>query len=126
MGDARPIRDAHRHLHSVCPTVIKLHAMDDLGRREAAGSSLAARIGGAPDLEPLADFLRSKKARGCAAASSLRALGEGGWWTQERLHREGAGGVEDLFCRACGPGAAQGVAAAQGPATGTIAHRCCG
>eukprot|EP00972_Heterocapsa_arctica_P020068 2963752-Heterocapsa_arctica.AAC.1 len=83
------------HLREVCPAVVRLHAMDDLRRREATTSSLAERIGGAPDLEPLADFLVSKKARGSPAAGSLRALGEGGWWTQERLHRESAEGVQD-------------------------------
>ena len=73
-------------LDSVCPAIVKLHAVDDLRRKEAAESSLANRIGGPPDLEPLTDFLASKRARrNPALAGSLRAPGEGGWWTQQRL-----------------------------------------
>ena len=101
----------------VCPLQIKLHAVDDSMRREAANSSLARRIGGRPDLEPLRQFITSRKVRGTAVAGSLAALGGGGWWTQERLWHEGR--VPDPFCRACGdrPGL--------GHAIGSIYHRCC-
>ena len=115
-------------LDSVCPAIVKLHAVDDLRRREAAESSLANRIGGPPDLEPLTDFLASKRARrNPAPAGSLRALGEGGWWTQQRLHAEGVEGVSDPYCRACGPDAPS---SKQAPprlprAVGSIHHRTC-
>ena len=48
------------------------------------------------------------------AAASLRALGEGGWWTQERMHEAGFAGVEDSTCRACND------------LVGSLYHRCCG
>ena len=91
-------------LDSECPWVVKQFALDDLMRLEAAASSLAAQVGGPPDLRPLKQFLRSKACKGSpAAAGSLRALGEGGWWTQDRRFNEGLPGVVDPYCRACGP-----------------------
>ena len=117
------------HLDHVCAWVVRQLAMDDLMRTEAASSSLAARIGGPPDLRPLKEFMRSKTCReNPAVAGSLRALGEGGWWTQARLFEEGVQGVTDPYCRACGPDAP---AAARCPERlprphGTLHHRCCG
>ena len=61
----------------VCPMQIRLHAARDLRRTEAEASSLAMKIGGPPDLEPLSDFLAQRKVASSPAASSLRALGEG-------------------------------------------------
>ena len=104
-------------LDFLCPLQVKLHAEDDCLRAEAASSTLATRIGGPPDLGPLRSFITSKKVRGSPAASSLAALGEGGWWAQERLFQEGR--VPDPYCRACGD--RQGL----GPAIGSIHHRCC-
>ena len=73
-------------LDSESPWVVKQFALDDLMRLEAAASSLAARVGGPTDLRPLKEFLRSKTCKGSpAVAGSLRALGEGGWWTQARM-----------------------------------------
>ena len=89
-----PNKGSERRL--TCPAVVRLHALDDhLKPREAAQPSLAAKLGGLPDLEPLGDFLVSKKLRGSPAAGSLRALGEGGWWTQQRLFEEGFEDVSD-------------------------------
>ena len=94
-----------------------LHANDDCRRLDAGSSSLATRIGGTPDLEPLRNLITSKRARGTPAAGSLAALGEGGWWTQERLFQEGR--VPDPYCRACGE------RGGLGPTSGSIYHRCC-
>ena len=105
------------HLGFVCPMQVKLHALHDLHRHEAGNSSLATRLGGPPDLEPLGDFLHSSKMRMSPASSSLRALGEGGWWTQDRLFQEGR--VDDPWCRACGS------RGGLGPARGTLHHRLC-
>jgi ribonuclease HI len=107
-------------LRSVCPKVILQHAERDLARADAASSALAQRIGGPPDLEPLADFIGTKKLRRTKAAGSLRALGEGGWWTQSRLYEAGIDGVDDPYCRAC--------LAADGSVRreGTLHHRFCG
>ena len=88
-------------LDTVCPLQLLKHAQRDLGELEALSSSTAARIGGAPDFEPLKNFLDSKLGRRMPGSASLRALGEGGWWTQERLWNEGVAGVTDPFCRAC-------------------------
>ena len=104
-------------LDQVCPLQVKLHAEDDILRAEAASSTLATRIGGPPDLEPLRNFITSKKVRGTRAASSLAALGEGGCWAQERLFQEGR--APDPYCRACAG------RQSLGPPIGTIHHRCC-
>ena len=101
----------------VCPMQIRMHALNDLRRMEAAKSSLAERIGGAPDLEPLFDYLASSGMRASPVAGALRALGEGGWWGQARLYDEGK--VEDPFCKACGD------RGGLGPAIGTLHHRMC-
>ena len=87
-------------------------------RKEAAASTLATKIGGPPDLRPLKAFLGSKRAKSNGAASgSLRALGEGGWWTQQRLFNEGK--VADPYCKGC-------VGGPRGPIIGTLLHRCAG
>ena len=90
------------HLDSACPPVIRLHALDDLRRKEAVESSLVARIGGPPDFEPLTDFLVTIPARrNSAVAGSLQTFGEGGWRIQQRMHDQGFQGVSDPYCRAC-------------------------
>ena len=61
---------------------------------------------------PLREFLRGGRATKVAA--SLRALGEGGWWTQERMYEAKLPGVEDNLCQVC-----------HGQ-VGTLYHRCCG
>jgi hypothetical protein len=101
-------------LDGVCPAVVALMAKDDLSRAEAVASTFAARIGGPPDLEPLSDLLASKVIANRGVAGSLRALGEGGWWTQSRMHQVGMSGVVDGTCRACVG------------AEGTLYHRCVG
>ena len=55
-----------------------------------------------PWLKPAIDALNAARRRGCepSAVSSFRALVEGGWWTQARLHR--AGKASDPFCKTCG------------------------
>ena len=111
-ADGSPLR-----MNLVCPAEIRLHAARDLRAIEAANSSLAKRIGGPPDLEPLGDFLATENVSNSPAAASLRALGEGGWWTQARLHQEGR--VDTPWCKACGRRG--GV----GPAEGTLHHRLC-
>jgi hypothetical protein len=80
--------------------------------KEAPSSSFAVRTGVVPDLEPLKAFL--KTIRRTKAAASLRSLGEGGWWTQERMHAAGFEGVEDSICKACND------------QVGTLYHRCAG
>ena len=45
------------NLLDTCPAVLRLHALDDLRRLEAAQSSLAQKIDGPPDLEPLFEFI---------------------------------------------------------------------
>ena len=104
-------------LDVVCPMQIKLHALRDLRRVEASNSSMAVRIGGPPDLEPLHDYLATSRMRTSPAAGALRALGEGGWWGQARLFEEGR--VDDPWCKACGD------RGSLGPARGTLHHRMC-
>ena len=104
-------------MQSVCPMQIRLHALSDLSSIEAESSSLASRIGGPPNLEPLCDYLATKKMRESPAAGSLRALGEGGWWTQDRLFAEGR--ADDQWCKACGD------RGTLGPAVGSLHHRMC-
>ena len=100
---------------STCPMQVQKHAIQELRWLEANSSSLAARLGGPPDLEPLSDYLATKKVASSQAAFSLRALGEGGWWSQSRLHQEGR--VEDPWCKACGD------RGGLGQALGTLHHR---
>jgi len=104
-------------LHSACLVQVGLHAKVGLCRLEAAASDLAKRIGGPPNLESLADYLSSANVRGSQAACSLRSLGEGGWWTQQRLLDKGT--ADDFHCRACGD--RRGL----GPPPGTLHHRLC-
>ena len=65
---------------------------------DAANSKLAERIGGVPDLEPLAELVNARAWRHPPTAASLRALGEGGWWTETGLFDIGK--VGDSTCRA--------------------------
>ena len=104
-------------MQSVCPMQIRLHALSDLSSIEAESSSLASRIGGPPNLEPLCDYVATKTMRESPAAGSLRALGEGGWWTQDRLFAEGR--ADDQWCKACGD------RGTLGPAVGSLHHRTC-
>ena len=87
----------HLDLSTVCPQIVMLKSKEALMRKEAATSSLAARIGGPPDLAPLKKFLKSRACRLSPAAASLRALGEGGWWTQKRMMASGFEGVSDPY-----------------------------
>ena len=116
-------------LRRVCPKQLVQYAERDLRHLEAVTSTTAARIGGAPDLEPLRDYLTSKKGRKMPGQASLRAMGEGGWWTQQRLFVEGVAGVLDDKCRACPPSVAErGSYAPTEPSAGTFIHRaaqCC-
>ena len=89
-------------MRKMCPLDVTAYAKEALAAIEAASSTLAAWIGGPPDLEPLCDHVK-KKGVSAVAAGSLRALGEGAWWTQERMHAAGFQGVSDPYCRACGP-----------------------
>ena len=113
------VHDSVLDMRCVCPMVIRQHAERDLSAFEARGSTMAARIGGAPDLEPLADFVFTKQFRRSAVAVSLRSLGEGGWWTQARLFAEGVAGIADPFCRACSS------PSCEPRFEGTLHHRCC-
>ena len=97
-------------LDDVAPKDVQLLAERALKHKEAPESSLAARTGVVPDLDPLKRFLHT--IRRTKAEASLRALGEGGWWTQDRLFD--AGLVHDNTCKACHG------------AVGTMFHRCCG
>ena len=85
-------------LYEVAPVMVAQLAAPDLAGLEAATTSLAKKIGGPPDLEPLKGFLRS--AGRTTAASLLRALGEGGRRTG--CLSEGLPGVTENRCRACG------------------------
>jgi hypothetical protein len=113
-------RGQHLELRSMCPAVVLQHAERDLSHVEACSSTLAGRIDGPPDLEPLTDYISSRKMRRTAVAGSLRALGEGGWWTQARLFEAELEGVDDPYCRACSAHEAELRWA------GTLHHRCCG
>ena len=62
---------------AVAPRDIQLLAQWALMHTEAPNSSLAARTGVTPDLEPLKCHLYAIHRFG--AAASLRSLGEGGW-----------------------------------------------
>ena len=112
-------------LDLVCPIVIGQHAKEALLHKDAVESGMATRIGGPPDLVPLIDFTNAAKMRRSPVAGSLKALGEGGWWTQSRLYHEGVHGVGDPFCRACGPAASVEVRASFGPLEGSFPHRAC-
>ena len=112
-------------MDKICPIQVQLRAQEALMHKEACESGMARRIGGPPDLEPLRDYIKAGANKGSRAAGSLKALGEGGWWTQARLYEEGVQGVEDPFCRACGPGAPPQSRSSFGPRPGTLYHRCC-
>ena len=98
-------------LDEVSPRDVQLLAERALRHKEAPKSSFALRSGVSPDLEPLSVFLHS--IRRTSAAASLRTLGEGGWWTQDRMYAAGFEGDEDDLCRAC-----------HGH-VGSLYHRCC-
>ena len=89
-------------LKLVSPISISIHAKAALTRVDGAASHLAARLGGIPDLEALKTCVNSKR-NSPPVAESLRALGEGGWWTQERHFSSGTYGFADPYCRACEP-----------------------
>ena len=99
-------------LDEIGPRDVQMLANRALMHKEAPESSFAKQTGIPPDLEPLRCFLGT--IRRTKAAASLRALGEGGWWTQERMHEAGFAGVEDSTCRACND------------LVGSLYHRCCG
>ena len=99
-------------MDAVSPKDIHLLAVRALRHKESPSSSLAIRNGFPPDLEPLKGFLHS--IRRTKAAASLRSLGEGGWWTQDRMHAAELRGVTDDACKACHD------------QVGTLYHRCCG
>ena len=80
-------------MDAVSPRDIHLLAVRALMPKEASSSSLATRNGFPPDLEPLKGFLHS--IHRTKAAASLRYLGEGGWWTQDRMHAAELHGVTD-------------------------------
>ena len=61
---------------------------------KAANSSLAARVGKVPWLEPLQDHNAAKKVS-ADEANSLAALAEGAWITQTTLCIEGKASTED-------------------------------
>ena len=88
-------------MRKTCPLVILAHAKRDLQLSDAENSSLADKIGGAPDLEPLRDFLASQAGRSSKGPASLRALGGAGWWTQSRLFDAGVDGITTDLCQAC-------------------------
>ena len=88
-------------LTEVCPGVIQQYAERALEEREAASCKMAVRLGYIPNLDPLSEVVNVKRYGGSSAHESVRALGEDGWWTQERLFREAFLGVEDDECRAC-------------------------
>ena len=106
-------------MQAICPFDFGKLAVERLCRMDAEASQLGRRIGGPPDMEPLRNMLRSK-GLSPAAAGSLRALGEGAWWTQARLFDAGVKGVDDDICRACGPEVDDGP-----PCRGDHHHRCC-
>ena len=111
-------------LTDICPDTLRLMLRDALRDQDGKRSAMGARIGGMPDLEPLRDAVGTKAVRGTAVGASLIALGEGGWWTQERLFEAGAHGVEDPYCRACGPGADEEHRSPCWPLVGSLLHRC--
>ena len=86
-------------LDNITPSDLQLLAARALRHKEAPLSSLAQRTGVTPDLEPLRSFLGT--IRRTKAAASLRALGEGGWWTQARMFGAGLAGVDDDVCKVC-------------------------
>ena len=100
------------NLHEVAPKDVQLLATRDLMHVEARASSLVSSVGGPPDLVPLRDFIKGKRSSKVVAA--LRALGEGGWWTQERMYEANMSGVESNLCQVC-----------HGQ-VGTLYHRFCG
>ena len=65
----------------IAPRGLKALAFRSWQRREARHTDLAKNLGGTPDFEPLRAFI-SRKGLSHKVASSLRSLGEGGWWTQ--------------------------------------------
>ena len=98
-------------IDSIAPKDLQLLALKALHDNDAMKSSLASIIGGPPDLTPLKTFV-DKKGLGYQVKESLRSLGEGGWWTQKRMHEAGLQGVDDDLCQVCHL------------STGTLLHRC--
>ena len=98
-------------LHEVCPAVVQQYAEWSYESMQARDSAMARRLGYIPNLDPLSEIVNGSRSTS-SARESLRALGEDGWWTQSRLHREGFPGVTDDVCRACNS------------AVGTLWHRC--
>jgi hypothetical protein len=101
-------------LETVFPATVHLFAERDHEDQQAQGSGLAKKLGFTPNLDPMCQVVGAGRS---SAAASLRALGEDGWWTQERLLAEGFPDVVDV-CRGC-----------SGPPhnasfKGTLLHRC--
>ena len=83
------------------------HISDDL----AAQSSWVKVLGGIPDLDALGSVVGGKAKR-TPGAGSLRALGEGAWWTQCDWHTVGRSDTD--VCKLCKM------------QRGTFNHRVCG
>ena len=83
-----------------------------MAEMDAESSEMAKRIGGPPDLEPLASIVKGKAFSESPAMQSLRAMGEGGWRTQSDLFNLGL--VDCNLCQACFDN------------VGTFLHRCVG
>ena len=99
------------NLTDIAPRDLKALAFRSWQRREAQHTKLACTMGGAPDFEPLRAFV-NKKGLSHKVASSLRSLGEGGWWTQQRMYEAKLTGVDTDLCQVCHLQA------------GTLYHRC--
>ena len=80
------------------PKTIQKVLEKDYEKEMAAKSSLAARVGARPWIEPLRDHNRSTKTSR-AAAESLKAMAEGAWMTQAKLYDQNK--VETAMCQLC-------------------------
>ena len=79
-------------LKDTCPNVVARLARRAILHKEASETRMAEAIGGPPDLGPLKAYLHN--IRRTKAVASLKALGEGGWWTQQNRFEAGMEGVD--------------------------------
>ena len=100
-------------LDSIALKDLQQIALRSLQFKEAQASNMAAKIGGPPDFEPLRAFL-NKRGLSYKISASLRSLGEGGWWTQQKMYEANFSGVDNDLCQVCHAH------------VGTFYHRCCG
>ena len=87
-------------MDKISVATLKRFAERAIHESKATTSSWVAVLGGVPDFAPLRSICASSKGLASTATASLRALGEGGWWTQADIFAVKRSSTK--MCKLCG------------------------